>query len=690
MSCGCDSGGGPEGEPSGAGTADVAVPWWRIAAAIALAGQSMLVGLTVNLAEAEPNVRLFFHLALAAVTVLVLELVGAPLWRAVRAAIAERSLRFELLFAASVVGAIAVSVHGVIAPERGHVYFEVASILCVLFAVGHRLNTEGRRRSLESVRALRDPQELCEVRSCCGAVRTVPLAQVEPGQTVVVHPGRRIVVDGVVAESEALVREAAMTGEPFATPKRPGDRVQAGSHAVDGTLYVRATSGLGERGIDRIARSVERAWLRPARLQRLADRATRWLLPLVLAVAAGALVGWGLGVGWGVGALHAMAVLLVACPCAMGFATPLAVWSTTARLGRHGLVVRGGETVERLAAVDTVALDKTGTLTRAEARLADVVFGSDAPYDRPTMLEVIAAVERASDHPLAAPLRAAGHEDGRFVAHTVQVLPGRGVAAEVEDRTDGRRLDVRIGPEAPGDDDEEDGSGTVRALSARLRAPRGAHRIAIAVGGCPVGLAAVDEQTEDGAGEAIDAFRALGLDVVLLTGDAEPARSARFEGLEIRHGLSPDDKRVFVERLAARGRRVLFVGDGVNDGAAMAASHVALAPESGSMLAREVADGVWHGRNLRRLPWAVQLSRAAVRTIRSNLAWAAVYNGVAIAVAAAGLLHPVFAATVMVASSLLVTVRAAQTDGAAQDVQGTATATAAPSPRRSPTAPLGS
>ncbi|MFW6049619.1 MAG: heavy metal translocating P-type ATPase [Myxococcota bacterium] len=622
--------------------------------AAALAGQSMVVSLVVNLGEVPAPERHFFHIALASVTLLVFELVGRPLWRGVRQAVVERAARFELLFAAGVAGALGVSVAGLF-DAGGHVYFEVAQILAVLFAVGHRINTEGRARAMRELRELVSEDASCDVRSCCGAVRRVPLGEVRAGQVVVVPPGGRIPVDGVAVAQEALVREAAITGEPFVVVRQPGDRVHAGAHVLDGTMDVRATAGLGGRVIDQIAGAIEEAWAHPGRLQRLADRATRAFLPLVLTVAFAVLVGWGVASGWWTGVLHAMAVLLVACPCAMGFATPLATWGAMGVLGRRGIVLRGAEAVERLAGVDRVAVDKTGTLTSAEPRLLDLVFVPRAPYDGATMRKLVATVEAATDHPLAAALRNAAAPGPPFSVHAVRILPGRGVEAEVEDRTTGRRLRVRIG--APLLADEEGLAEERRSLEARLHAPAGAHRLAILVDAGLCGMAAVDEQVLDGVPSMLREFAALGLAPEVLTGDADAARLSRVAATRACGGLSPEAKRRRIEALRAQGHRVLYLGDGINDGAAMAAAHLALAPEGASDLAREVAHGVWRGVDPRHVPWAIGVARAAVDTIRSNLRFAAAYNTVAIAVAAAGWLHPVFAATIMVASSLFVTWR---------------------------------
>ncbi|MFO7562989.1 MAG: heavy metal translocating P-type ATPase [Enhygromyxa sp.] len=650
MSCGCEV---------AAGTKDVdagQTPVWRIVLAVALAGQSMLISLTLNLADMRPNERAFFYVFLVGLVVATFELVGRPLWAAVRRALAERSVRFELLFATAIAGALGISLVAVVR-GAGDVYFDLAIILLALHAVGHRVNGVERGRTLAAVDALRFEDRECLVRSCCGSTRRVPVAEVEPGWVVVVHPGERVAIDGIVEASEAFVREAWITGEPLEVSKRPGDLVHAGSVVVDATLHLRVTGSRGQRMLDRVASAIEDAWSRPARLERAADRVTRWLLPAVILLAAVTFVGWSLARGVEAGTVHAMAVLLVACPCAMGFAIPLTIAGTLGALGRRGFFLRGGEALERLAKVDTVVLDKTGTLTCGDARLVDWVLVEGEADDEAWLLELLASVERASHHPLARAFDGLGPKTGRFTIERLRVLPGKGIEAECLDIR--RRARVRVALGITSIVSPEDSSLRAR-LEHQLRASPAAHRIAVVLDGRLVGLVAVREQPRPGALGLAEALEHAGLRVIVLTGDHDPERSACFAAaeMEVEHGMVPTDKSARVKALAAAGHKVLFVGDGINDGAAMAASYAALAPDDGTQLAQDLAHGVVRGASIQHLADAIEVARRSVASLRGSLAYALVYNVVGMSVAAAGLLHPVFAALLMVCSSLFVSFRA--------------------------------
>jgi P-type Cu+ transporter len=630
------------------------LPLWRVVVAAMLAGQSMLLSLTLNVAAMKPNERAFFVVFLVGLVVATFELVGAPLWASVRTALTQRKARFELLFATAIAGALSLSITSVVR-GAGDVYFDVVIILLALHAVGHRVNGVERRRSLAAMRELRQDDAECTVRRCCGSTERVRVADVKAGQTIVVIPGERVGLDGVVGEGEAFVREAPLTGEPFEVVKRPGDPVLAGSVVVDAMLFVRVSAPHGHRMVDRIASAVEDALALPARAERAADRVARWLLPAVVTTAAVVFAGWGAARGFEQGAVNAMAVLLVACPCAMGFAIPLTLSGALGALARRGIFLRGGDALERLARVDVAALDKTGTLTRSDARLVDSAFDAAAPYDAVSLRELLATVERASRHPLASAFEELATPSGRFVVETFHTLPAVGVEACVVDTREGARLRVAIGTTALVLPEE---SPKLATLASRLRAADGAHRIAATLDGHLVGLVAVREQPRDGSLGLVSGLERLGLRVILLTGDRDRGRSAPFASLEVAHGLTPAEKAARVEALVTSGHAVLFVGDGVNDGAAMAASHVALAPEDGTALARDVAHGVFRGSSIHHLVEAIEVSRAAVASMRASLLYAVIYNAAGMTLAAAGLVHPVLAAVLMVSSSLFVTFRA--------------------------------
>lgn len=623
--------------------------WARLAVGAFLAANTMTVSLAFNLSEASPEVRLAGHLAILTATLVTVALLGWPLLRAAWREARAGRVTLEAMFLLGIGGALAASLLATVRGE-GAVYYEVVAILLVVYSLGQMVAGVAQQRALRAAAAWAPETLECQVESPSGATRWVAVAAVQAGDVVVVPPGGLVPVDGEVVAGEGFVREAELTGEPLAVVRRPGDRVFAGTHCLDSALKVRATAPGTDRRLDRILAAVERARAYPPRLQRQADRAIAWLLPLVVVAALTTFLAWGGTVGWLTGLYNAMAVLLVACPCALGLATPLAVWVAMGRLAAGGVVVRNGEAVERLAQVDTVVLDKTGTLTEGRARLVDLV-AVKGRMPRSRALAWLAAVERVSGHPLASAF--AGTPAEGVVVERVRVLPGVGVEAWVQEGATGPADVVQVGrPEALVSPAE------VPVLEELARQLKGEGReVALTVGGHLVALARVAERWRPTLAAALAEFRELGVRPVIMTGDRpEGARQVAAE--EVLANLSPEEKLHHVQEMQASSRGVLMVGDGVNDAAAMAAAHVSIAVAEGVELAREVGSAVWVGGDLTALPRAVAIAREAVRTIRSNLAFAAVYNLVGVALAAAGWLHPVVAALLMTCSSLVVTWRA--------------------------------
>ncbi len=627
--------------------------WLRIGLGTVIAAQSMAVDLAFNTSEASPRARTVAHLVVLAATVGTLALLGWPLLRAAAAELRRRRLTLEAMFLTGIVGAFTASVLATVTGE-GAVYFEIVSILLVVYSLGQQISRVARDRAIRAAEAWAPALMTCDVVGEDGAVTTVPASEVDEGAAVLVHPGRTIPVDGVVTDGVGFVRESEMTGELFAAVRRPGDHVFAGTHSVDATLTVRVTAAGGDRRIDHIVAAVEQARSAPTSLQRQADRFIGWLLPLVVAVAAATFVGWTAVGPWETALFNAMAVLLVACPCALGLATPLALWVAVGRLGSRGLVVRHGDAVETLAAVDTAVFDKTGTLTETTPGLVDLVVEPPDGLGKADVKAMLDAVERASGHPIGEAFQGLGGKATRTIAvERVQVLPGVGVAATVRMMT-GARHDVAVGNRRLL---EWDQAPAWNALRDRLRG-RG-HVLAAVVDGRVAAAAVVEEQLRSSWTDALAALRGeLAVTPVLMTGDVEE-RAAGLGVEEVHARQGPADKFRHVRRLQRAGRRVLFVGDGVNDSAAMAAADVSVAVAGGADLAAEVGDVVWHGSDLETIPWAIGVARDSIRTVRTNMAFAAVYNLSGVALAAAGVLHPVVAAILMTCSSLIVTWRAA-------------------------------
>ena len=628
--------------------------WVRLAVGAFIAANTMTVSLAFNLSQVTPQVRLAGHGAILAATLVTMALLGWPLLRAAGRQLRAGRVTLEAMFLLGIGGALGASLLATVRGE-GAVYYEVVSILLVVYSLGQMVTGVAQQRALAAAAAWAPAAVSCQVAGPDGTYRTVAVAEVVPGDVVLVPPGAAIPVDGEVVAGEAFVREAELTGEPLAVVRRVGDQVFAGTHCLDAALKVRATAPGSARRLDAIVRAVEQARAVPTHLERAADRAVRWLLPAVVVIAVGTFAVWTHLAAWDVGLFNAMAVLLVACPCALGLATPLAVWVALGRMAARGVIVRSGEVVERLAGVDTAVLDKTGTLTEASATLVDLVVEGETAEGRRRALALLAGIERASGHPLASAF--VGGEagtSGEVVVISARLLPAAGVEARVRETWAASERVVRVGrPEAL----VEERQGRVLAnLRARLRGE--GREVALLVDGQLVALARVCERLRASWPAAFAEFARLGVRTVVMTGDVA-ARARTVAADEVLAELSPEEKLQRVRELQASGRRVLYVGDGVNDAAAMAAAHVAIAVAEGTELAVEVGAASWSGGDLTALPAALAQARATVQLIRSNLVFAAAYNLAGVGLAAAGMLHPVAAALLMTCSSLIVTWRAA-------------------------------
>jgi P-type Cu+ transporter len=619
----------------------------RLGVAAMVAGQSMIFGLAVNLSPPERGALLVIHGVLAVAAVVVFLLAGLPILReAVRGAMRGRVV-MEQLFLAGIAAAFGVSVHSTLT-GHGSVYYEVVAILVAIHAFGRLIGERRRRAALEAARELGREFEMCERVVAGGGVERIGVAEVAAGERVVVRGGAPVPVDGVVVEGTAFVGETALTGEPFPVVKRVGDGVLAGSHSVDGMLVVEASAGGGKRRLDGLLESVRRAQEGGSGLQREADRLVGWFLPAVLAVSVATLVFWTWREGWVVGVFNSLAVVLVACPCSMGLATPVGIWSALAGMARRGVVARDGDLVERLGRVDTVVFDKTGTLGREELERVDFVEAEGV--DRGSVLRGVARLEASSGHPVARAFREAGVE-----AVETRLVPGAGVAGVVDG------VEMVVGNEAVLPAGEV---AVARRLRERLRGG-GTHHVYVVAGGRVAGVAGLRERLRDSALEAIEALEREGVRCEVMTGD-RPEAAAVHGFSNVRAGLSPEGKAALVREMVAEGRRVLFVGDGVNDAPAMGAAQVALAIGDGSALARETAAGELLGGNLGAVPWAVVRCRRALRAIHTNVRVAAVYNLAGISLAAAGVLHPVVAALLMLVSSFTVTALALREGGSSR------------------------
>jgi len=575
------------------------------------------------------------------------------------------------------------------APE---LYFEVAAVVTTFLLAGRYLEHRSRRRAGDALRALLDlgAKDVAVLRG--GVEQRIPVSELATDDEFVVRPGEKVATDGVVVRGTSALDESLLTGEPVPVDVGPGDAVTGATVNTSGALVVRATRVGDETRLAQIGRLVAQAQTGKAPVQRLADRISAVFVPVVLVLAVVTLAAWlASGAGAQQAFTAAVAVLIIACPCALGLATPTALLVGTGRGAQLGVLIKGPEVLEQTRTVDTVVLDKTGTVTQGRMALVDVL---PAPGEaRDDVLRLAAAVESHAEHPIGRAIAAAQVDHPEEVEHLVaesdQNLDffGSGTAGGEPARgADG----VVIGSDQVLDFRAEAGAGVqgvVRtahsglglarrvlvgrldwlraqgvptdAVEADVRAAEddGATAVVAAWDGRARGVLVLRDPVKPSSRAAVDELRALGLRPVLLTGDNEGAAraTAREVGIDdVVARVQPEDKVAAVQRLQREGRRVAMVGDGVNDAAALAAADLGLAMGTGTDVAIEAADLTLVRGDLRSAAQAVRLSRATLHVIRQNLFWAFAYNVAAIPLAALGLLNPMIAGAAMAFSSVLV------------------------------------
>jgi P-type Cu+ transporter len=532
-----------------------------------------------------------------------------------------------------------------------HTYFEVAAVVTTLILLGRWLELRARSRSGEAIRALLElgAKEARVLRD--GAEVLVPVDELAVGDVFVARPGEKVATDGVVVDGLSAVDQSMLTGEPVPVEVGPGAEVAGGTINVSGRLVVRATKVGADTALAQIARLVAEAQSGKAPIQRLVDRVSAVFVPIVIGIALATLAGW-LVVTGDVSAAFtaAVSVLIIACPCALGLATPTALMVGTGRGAQLGILIKGPEILEQTRRITTIVLDKTGTVTEGRMWVTDDVPA--AGVERETLLRLAGAAEAASEHPIAQAIAAHAREAvGRLPeVHRFTSRAGLGVEAVVEGRA------VVVGRPAMLVDralelDEE--------LERRFADEEGRGRTVVAavIDGKAAGMFVVADRVKATSATAIAELRGLGLEPVLLTGDNE--RAARAVAAEVgidrvRADVLPGDKSAEVRALQRSGEVVAMVGDGVNDAPALAQSDLGLAIGTGTDVAIEASDLTLVSGDLRAAADAIRLARRTLRTIEGNLFWAFAYNVAAIPLAVAGLLDPIVAAAAMAFSSVFV------------------------------------
>ncbi|RZS81416.1 heavy metal translocating P-type ATPase [Pigmentiphaga kullae] len=580
---------------------------------------------------------------------------GARFYRGAWKALKARAGNMDLLVALGTSAAYGLSVYQLLrhgTHGATHLYFEASAVVITLVLLGKWLETRAKRQTTEAIRALNALRpEVARVRRE-GAEVEVPVASVHPGDLVVVRPGERVPVDGEVVEGASQVDESLITGESLPVDKQPGDRVTGGSVNAEGLLVVRTTAVGAESMLARIVRLVESAQAKKAPIQRLVDRVSEVFVPVIVVIATVTLLAWGVAGGdWEQAILNAVAVLVIACPCALGLATPTAIMAGTGVAARHGILIKDAEALEVAHNVKVVAFDKTGTLTEGKPEL---VAAEPAQGERRDLLAASAALQAGSEHPLARAVMAEARREGIAVPAAAQAraVAGRGMAASVEGRElrlgSGRymqELGVEIAPLAQ--------------RAAALQAEGRTVSWVASVSGQPVllGLLAFGDTLKPTSDAALRSLREQGIRSVLLTGDNAGAARAIGQALgvdDVRAEVLPEHKAEAIAALRADGHVVAMVGDGINDAPALAAADVGIAMSTGTDVAMHAAGVTLMRGDPALVGDAIDISRRTYAKIRQNLFWAFIYNVVGVPLAALGLLSPVLAGAAMALSSVSV------------------------------------
>lgn len=578
---------------------------------------------------------------------------GGPILAGGLRALLHRSANMDLLISLGVVVAFVSSVFGTFTMRPEFIHYHAAAVILMLVAIGRYLEIRARGQTSAAMAALarRAPQSALVRRG--DKLVEIAAPDIGVGDLVSVPPHHAIPADGIIEEGHAAIDESLMTGESLPVQRKPGDEVLGGTLVADGTLLIRTTRTGSAATISRIMRLVADAQSSHTQMQRLADRVAAVFTPIVITIAVLTFVGWIVAKGGGATAAAtsaAIATLVIACPCAMGLATPTAIAVASGVAALRGILARDAAALESLGRIDTVVWDKTGTLTEGRPVVVSISRASDSMNEM-EMLHLAASAEQFSAHPLAKAIVAHARRNDVDLAEPddFESIPGGGVSARV-------------------------GGQSILSGSAALLSERGVHLspslttqtedgslVQIAIGNIHVGAIGLRDNVRPSAAQAIERLKRLGIESHLLTGDAEPAARAVASVVSIenvRAAASPADKVAYVRELRDRGRRVAMVGDGVNDAAAMAAADVGVAFATGADVAAEAAGINLIGSTPLLVADAIDLSRATARIIRENLFWAFGYNVLMIPLAAFGVLPASFAAGAMMASSLTVVLNA--------------------------------
>ncbi len=621
--------------------------WWPVALAMALS-LPLIAPMLGSLFGAHWMLPGWLQLALATPVQVWL---GARFYRAGWKALRAGSGNMDLLVAVGTSAAYGLSLYLLLTrADAMHLYFEASAMVISLVLLGKWLEARAKRQTTEAIRALQALRPLTARVRLDGVDRDVPIDAIRVGDQVVIRPGERVPVDGEIIEGTSQVDESMLTGESLPVDKQPGDAVTGGAINAHGVLVARTTAVGSETTLARIIRLVENAQAAKAPIQRLVDKVSAVFVPVVMGLALLTFIAWwALGGNVEVAILNAVAVLVIACPCALGLATPTAIMAGTGVAARHGILIKDAEALERAHRINIVVFDKTGTLTDGRPHVAACVAAE--AHDKNEVLAIAASLQAGSEHPLARAVLVEAAALSVLPAQAQQALPGRGMVGEVNGETywlGNRRLMV----------ENDVATAALEAAAAEQEAlGRTVSWLARSSDRRALGVLAFGDAIKSSAAAGIARLKARGIATVMLTGDNRGAAQAAAAALGVDSVLAevlPADKATHVEQLRATGKTVAMVGDGINDAPALAAADIGIAMSSGSDVAMHTAGITLMRGDPALVADAIDISRRTYAKIRQNLFWAFIYNVVGIPLAAFGLLNPVIAGAAMAFSSVSV------------------------------------
>jgi len=594
-----------------------------------------------------------WDLALFLVSTPIVWIAGWSIHRGAYNSLKQRSINMDVLISTGVLagwgfGVVSTFFQGT--GVEGYGYLEIAIGILAFVLLGKFIEETIRRKSAAAIRKLLELQPTIARVLKNGSEVEVPLDEVQVGDVLIVKPGEKVPTDGVVISGYSSVDEKIITGESIPVEKKAGSEVIGATINKTGLLKVKATRVGEDTALMQIVHLVEEAQASSAPVQKLADRVVGYFVPAVFTVAGIAFVFWLFTAGFSSAFLVLLAILLIACPCALGIATPTAILAGVGKGAEYGVLLRGGEYVENVRKLQTIVLDKTGTLTKGEPSVTDILkFGGHSENE---VLELAAVAEKGSEHPLAEAVLKAATNAGLDVseAESFEAIPGHGVKATFRGHV------ILFGNRKLMKDNKVKVKDLIESKLARLE-EQGKTAMLLALDGEIAGIIAVMDTPKDSAAEAIKKFKDMGLEVAMLTGDNERTAKAIANQLGIDRVIAnvlPWEKVDVIKRLQNQGKVVAMVGDGVNDAPALAQANVGIAIGSGTDIAKETGGIVLIKDDLRDVARGITLSKATMKKIKQNLFWAFIYNTVSIPIAAVGLLTPIIAAGAMAFSSLFV------------------------------------